>query len=64
VDKSGLQERSLAHSQSGVALIEYALLASLIAIAIVAALTSTGNKVQQNWNNVDQAVGTGTQYQT
>ena len=64
MDKSGLSKRDLARSQSGVAAIEYALLASLIAIAIVAALTSTGNKVQQNWNNVDQAVGTGTQYQT
>lgn len=64
MDKSGFSKRNLARSQSGVAAIEYALLASLIAVAIVGALAATGGKVQQNWNNVDQAVGTGTQYQT
>lgn len=64
MDNSGLLRRNLARSQSGVAAIEYALLASLIAVAIVGALTATGGKVQQNWNNVDQAVGAGTQYQT
>ena len=64
VDKSGFSKRDLARSQSGVAAIEYALLASLIAVAIVGALTATGGKVQQQWGNVDQAVGAGTQYKT
>ena len=64
MDKSGFHKRSLARSQTGVALIEYALLASLIAIAIVAGVTSTGTKVQQNWNSVDESMPGGTEYQT
>lgn len=64
VDKSGLSKRNLARSQSGVAAIEYALLASLIAVAIVGALTATGGKVRQNWNSVDQSMPGGADYQT
>jgi Flp pilus assembly pilin Flp len=47
-----------------VAAIEYALIAALIALAIVAALTRTGTAVGSNWNEVDQAMPGGVGFQT
>ena len=46
----------------GVAAIEYALLASLIALALVAAFTRLGGGVENNFNDVDQAVGAGMEF--
>jgi pilus assembly protein Flp/PilA len=37
----------------GAALIEYALIASLIAIAAIAAMGSLGNKIKDKFNHVD-----------
>ena len=45
------------------AAIEYALLAALIALAIVAALTGAGKAVGNNWNEVDQAMPGGVKFQ-
>ena len=54
----------LAPDARGAAAIEYAFAAALIAVAIVAALTGLGQKVEGNWNNVDSAVGSGVHYST
>jgi len=48
--------------ERGVAAIEYALMLGLIAVAIVASLTATGSRVQENWNNVDAAMPGGTNF--
>jgi len=48
--------------ERGVAAIEYALMLGLIAVAIVASLTATGGRVQENWNNVDAAMPGGTNF--
>jgi pilus assembly protein Flp/PilA len=42
----------LAHDESGATAIEYGLIASLIAIAIIAAATSLGTKLSATFNNV------------
>ena len=55
---------TIAKDEKGVAAIEYALMAALIALAIVAALTRTGASVEKTWNDVDQAVPGGTEFQT
>ena len=57
-------EGTLAEDQTGVAAIEYALVAGLIALAIVAALTRTGTAAGSNWNEVNQAMPGGVQFQT
>lgn len=54
--------RKLVPDITGVAAIEYAFAAALIAVAIVAALTGLGQKVEGNWNNVDSAVDSGVDY--
>ena len=54
----------IAQDQSGAAAIEYALLAALIALAIVAALTRTGTSVGSNFNEVDQAMPGGVEFHT
>src|SRR5688500_7001339 len=46
----------------GVAAIEYAILAGLIALALVVAITRLGGGVESNFNDVDQAVGTGMEF--
>ena len=55
---------SIAKDETAAAAIEYALLAALIALAIVAALTGTGSAVGNNWNDVDQAMPGGVEFQT
>ena len=55
---------SLAKDETGVAAIEYAMMAALIALAIVAALTRTGGAVGDHWNNVGEAVPGGVEFQT
>lgn len=48
---------------SGAAAIEYALLAALIALAIVAALTGVGAEISNEFNSVNQALPGGTDFQ-
>ena len=54
---------TLVRDETGVAAIEYALIAALIAVAIVAALTRTGTAVGNNWNEVNQAMPGGVEFQ-
>lgn len=42
--------------EEGVTSIEYALIAALVAMAIVAAVTSLGTAVKKNYTNVETAV--------
>lgn len=46
----------LAKDRSGVAAIEYALLASLIAIAIVTGVENLGDEVGKAWDDIAEAV--------
>jgi pilus assembly protein Flp/PilA len=46
----------LAPDSSGIATIEYALIASLIAVAILAAVTNLGQGVEGHWNGVAENV--------
>ncbi|GAA4721390.1 Flp family type IVb pilin [Sphingomonas lutea] len=55
---------SLSKDKRGVAAIEYALIASLIAIALVAAVGGTGEAVGDRWNGVDKAMPGGVHYQS
>ena len=48
--------------ERGAAAIEYALLASLIALAIVAALTNVGGEVEGHYNSVDEQMQEGTKF--
>ena len=48
----------LAKDQRGVAMIEYALICALIALALVAGVTQLGGGVSNGWGNVDNEVGT------
>ena len=61
--KGAKAKRPLAADASGVAAIEYALLAALIALAIVGALTRTGAEVSSEWNQVDTALPGGTHFE-
>ena len=61
--KDSQPKETLAQDETGVAAIEYALLAALIALAIVAALTGTGEAVGSNWNEVNQAMPGGVEFQ-
>lgn len=45
--------KSLLRNCRGVSAIEYAMVASLIAVAAMAGMTSLGSKQQNQWNNVD-----------
>lgn len=56
-------KQTLAQDETGVAAIEYALIAALIALAILAALTRTGTAVGSNWNEVNQAMPGGVEFQ-
>ncbi len=49
--------RALLHDDEGQDLIEYALLAGLIALVSTFALTNAGTKVSQIWDGIDQALG-------
>ena len=55
---------TVAGDEKGVAAIEYALAAALIALAIVASVTRTGTAVGNHWNSVDQAIPGGVEFQT
>ena len=61
--KAAEPAEKLAKNAKGVAAIEYALIAALIALVIVAAVTRTGTSVGNNWNDVDQAIPGGVNYQ-
>ena len=54
---------SLAANERGAAAIEYAVLAAMIALAIVASITRTGAGVGSNWNEVDAALPGGTHFE-
>lgn len=43
--------------EEGQALVEYGLLISLIALAVVAAVGLFGRKLQENWNTSDTKLG-------
>lgn len=45
--------KSFLTDTSGVSAIEYAMIASLIAVAAIAGMTSLGTKQSAQWNNVD-----------
>lgn len=49
--------KSFVRSQKGATAIEYALIAALIAIAMLAGLTLVGNKTGGQYNNVANKVG-------
>lgn len=55
---------SLAKSVKAAAAIEYAMAASLIALAILSAVSRTGTATGNNWNEVDRAIPGGTRFQT
>lgn len=61
--KNPRADEALAQDETGVAAIEYALLAALIALAIVAALTRTGTGTGSNWNEVNQAMPSAVEFQ-
>ena len=48
--------RTLLQSESGATAIEYGLIAALIAVAIIAGATATGNSLQTVFNNVAGAI--------
>ncbi len=48
--------RTLAQQEEGVTAIEYALIAALIAVAIVAAVTSVGSSLNRTFTNVSNAL--------
>ena len=48
-------QRRLGPDPSGLASIEYALLASLLAVTIVASVLATGNSLAASMNKVEQA---------
>ena len=54
----------IAANRSGVAAIEYAIIVSLIALALVSALFNLGGKVEQSFEQTNQAFDSGTQYGT
>lgn len=54
--------RKLAVDSSGVAAIEYAIIASLIALALFGALFQLGGKVGQNFQQTNQAMSEGTDF--
>ena len=49
--------RHLLSDESGATALEYALLAALIGIAAVTAMSQLGDSVSTNYSNVDSAVG-------
>ena len=49
--------RALLHDDEGQDLIEYALLAGLIALVSTVALTAAGVKVNNIWGSIDRALG-------
>ena len=59
--RSGLR---LAADRSGVAAIEYALLAGVIAVALVGALLNLGGAVERSFNQTNQSMPDGTDYKT
>ena len=47
----------------GVAAIEYALVASLIALTLIAGMANLGGAVSNQYNSVDSGVGSGTKFE-
>jgi Flp pilus assembly pilin Flp len=54
--------RNLAADRSGVAAIEYAIIISLIALALFGALFQLGGKVEQSFQQTNQAMSEGTDF--
>ena len=54
----------LAAERSGVAAVEYAILASLIALALVGALVNLGGSIERSFNRTNQALPGGTEFNT
>ena len=54
----------LAADRAGVAAIEYAFLAGLIAVALVGALVNLGGAVERSFNQTNQSMPGGTDYKT
>ena len=52
-----IKNRNLMSNQRGATAIEYALVASLISVAAIAAFQSVGDGVFGKFNNVDQTLG-------
>jgi Flp pilus assembly pilin Flp len=48
----------------GVAAIEYALIASLVALALLTSLVGLGGAVSNQFNGVDNGVGSGTKFES
>jgi len=55
--KSNLNRSSQRRRQSGVTLIEYALIAALIAVVAIASLTSVGNNLKAKFTSVATSLG-------
>ena len=51
-DKRMMRGTGLLADQSGATAIEYGLIAALIAVAAITAMTSLGNQLQKTFNNV------------
>jgi pilus assembly protein Flp/PilA len=51
--------KSFAHDDSGVTAIEYALIAALIAVVIITAVTTLGNKISTTFTNIASALPSG-----
>jgi pilus assembly protein Flp/PilA len=49
--------RKLRRSESGVTAIEYGLIAALIAVVLISALTTLGTSLKANFNSIATAVG-------
>ena len=56
--------RRLATDQRGVAAIEYALILSLIALALVGALFKLGGSVENSFEQTNRAVASGTEFES
>jgi len=48
--------KSLTRDRKGLALIEYALIAALVSVVAIAALTLVGGNVQNKFNNVGNSI--------
>ena len=56
IDFARIQLRALVKNEDGATAIEYALIAGLIAIAIVAAVTGVGTALKSNFNTISSSV--------
>ena len=51
--------KNFAHDDAGVTAIEYALIAALIAVVIITAVTTLGNKISTTFTNISNALPAG-----